>query len=191
MQKATAAPGVVLTPQQVEFLASDVMVEVLPTVAMGELALLGGRVGPLEPQVPARVPLWLAVHLKKRNRCRMRPPEWLAKAALEKLLERERALGNEAWASLPSPFFVELAMLMLEHAREAVAESERVRQLVEQVLDARRAKVLAGLASVQGPTVVVKLNNLTLGELNLLRPFLAPALVQFDRIAAAGAAAGQ
>lgn len=114
-----------------------------------------GTFGPLQPQVPASVPLWLAIHLKvstrarfarhgsslsmqKRSHCRMRPPVWLTKATLEALLKTERDLGDDAFAALPSPHFVELSMLMLEHAREAIADSERVRQLVEQICDTRR-----------------------------------------------------
>jgi hypothetical protein len=37
------------------------------------------------------------------------------------------------------------AILMLEHARETSAENDRVRQLVDQILDTRRAKVDGGV----------------------------------------------
>ena len=36
----------------------------------------------------------------------------------------ERELGGEAFGALPSPHFVELATLYLEHARDTVAEGE-------------------------------------------------------------------
>lgn len=127
-----------LTPQQMEFLASDTLCEILPTQPMDELSLMSGTVGPLYPQVPATVPLWLAVHLKKRNRCRIRPPAWITRVNLERLLKVERDLGAEGFAPLPSPYFVELATLMLVHAKESVGESERVHQIVEQILDIRR-----------------------------------------------------
>ena len=99
------------TPQQLEFLASDTLTEIIPTVSFDHASaknvlcllfsflsllkqlkkkkfpLMGGTFGPMEPQVPVSVPLWLAVHLRKRNRCRIRPPAWLAKAPMEALLK--------------------------------------------------------------------------------------------------------
>lgn len=98
--------------------------------------------------------------------------------------QAERDLGNEDFGALPSPWFVEMSVIMLEHAKEAIGDSERVRQLVEQLLDLRRGKVMSGLATLTGPLVTVKLNNLTLSEINLLRPFMVPAMQQKDKIAA-------
>lgn len=45
------------------------------------------------------------------------------------------------------------------------------------------SSVVAGLSTLAGPTVLVKLDNLTRLELNVLRPFLLKALKQFDALA--------
>lgn len=37
-----------------------------------------GDFGPFFPQIPAKVPLWLAVALKKRGKCAIRRPEWMS-----------------------------------------------------------------------------------------------------------------
>lgn len=36
-----------------------------------------GDLGPFNPGLPVRVPLWLAVNLKQRQKCRLLPPEWM------------------------------------------------------------------------------------------------------------------
>ena len=172
----------VLSPEQLQLGAEEAWVGVVPLAPLGRLELMGGGVGPLEPQVPASLPLWLALHLARRNRCRLRVPAWLTRSRLEQVLARERELGGEAFGALPSPHFVELATLYLEHARDTVAEGERVRQLVEQIVDARKAKVMEGLSALTGPTVLIKLNNLTRSEINVLRPFILKAMAQFDEL---------
>ena len=37
-----------------------------------------GEFGPFNPSMHSRVPLWLAVHLKQRQKCRIEPPDWMS-----------------------------------------------------------------------------------------------------------------
>lgn len=39
---------------------------------------LQGDFGPFLPQIATTVPLWLAMALKKRGKCTIRPPEWMS-----------------------------------------------------------------------------------------------------------------
>ncbi|ONM26382.1 DNA replication complex GINS protein PSF2 [Zea mays] len=39
--------------------------------------LCRGDFGPFFPQIPTKVPLWLAVALKKRSKCTIRTPDWM------------------------------------------------------------------------------------------------------------------
>ena len=34
--------------------------------------------GPFKPNFPCNVPLWLAIDLKRKKRCKIQPPPWLA-----------------------------------------------------------------------------------------------------------------
>ena len=46
-----------------------------------DLGVLGGYqgdFGPFLPQLATKVPLWLAVALKKRGKCTIRSPEWMS-----------------------------------------------------------------------------------------------------------------
>jgi len=101
---------------------------------------------------------------------------------LEEILLAERE-SDDTFQKLPSPHFVELSALILEHGRDGIQDSDRVRQLVEGILDARRAKVLQGLANIREPSAVVKLNHLTSSEINVLRPFLLASMEQFYKLA--------
>ena len=50
----------------------------IPQFKGGKLHFVGGDVGPFVPAVPVDVPLWLAITLKKRGRCKIQPPEWMS-----------------------------------------------------------------------------------------------------------------
>jgi hypothetical protein len=96
---------------QVEFVAEDEIVEIVPNIRMDALnmicvrlpppptsivpslstphpppiltsraaavAAVQGDFGPFFPQIPTKVPLWLAVALKKRSKCTIRTPDWM------------------------------------------------------------------------------------------------------------------
>lgn len=36
-----------------------------------------GDLGPFNPGLPVEVPVWLAINLKQRQKCRLIPPEWM------------------------------------------------------------------------------------------------------------------
>jgi hypothetical protein len=36
-----------------------------------------GTYGPFQPNMPSDVPLWLAIMLHKRKKCRIQPPRWM------------------------------------------------------------------------------------------------------------------
>ena len=46
-----------------------------------------GEVGPFQPQVPVEVPLWLAVNLKQRQKCRIITPDWMDVGETYKILK--------------------------------------------------------------------------------------------------------
>ncbi|CAN6926303.1 unnamed protein product, partial [Brassica oleracea] len=54
---------------QVEFMAEDEMVEIVPNMNMEPLNFIA---------IPTQVPMWLAVALKRRGKCTFRPPAWLS-----------------------------------------------------------------------------------------------------------------
>ncbi|CAN0521576.1 unnamed protein product, partial [Scytosiphon promiscuus] len=58
-----------LTAAELEFIAEDELIEIVPKFKHGPLHLIQGDFGPFVPQARAKVPLWLAISLKKRQKC--------------------------------------------------------------------------------------------------------------------------
>ena len=79
---------------QTEFFAEDTLVSITPTFECPALTLVSGDFGPFKPSIAAEVPLWLALTLKKLNKCSIRPPEWLQVEELEETLRIERRATN-------------------------------------------------------------------------------------------------
>lgn len=98
--------GSVLTPGLLVFFRFQ-PVHVLPLVSPrrgppSPLALLGltwslifpcqGDLGPFNPGLPVEVPLWLAINLKQRQKCRLIPPEWM---------DVGKRCGHQGWGHPP------------------------------------------------------------------------------------------
>ncbi|MCO5556839.1 hypothetical protein L7F22_017629 [Adiantum nelumboides] len=162
---------------EVEFLAEDEQIDIVPNVRLDTLHMICGDYGPFRPQIPVRVPLWLAIALKKRSKCRIQPPDWMSVEKLTQVLEEEREAPREFQ---PLPFhYVEISRLLFDHARDDITDPYLVRSLLEDIRDVRFHKVESGLETLTGKTHAVKLKNLAAMEVNIVRPFIVRALQCF------------
>ncbi|XP_057539561.1 DNA replication complex GINS protein PSF2 [Amaranthus tricolor] len=167
----------VFSAGEMEFLAEDEMIEIVPNMRMDPLNLISGDYGPFRPQIAAQVPLWLAVALKKRGKCSIRPPEWMSIDKLTQVLEAEREFPKEFQ---PLPFhFVEIARLLFDHAKDDISDLYMARSLIEDIRDVRFHKVESGLETISARTHAVKLKNLSAMEVNIVRPFVMRTLQAF------------
>lgn len=57
-----------MTAAELEFIAEDQLIEIVPKFKHGPLHLIQGDFGPFVPQTRTKVPLWLAITLKKRQK---------------------------------------------------------------------------------------------------------------------------
>ena len=131
----------------------------------------------MRPPNPIEVPLWLALFFKKRDKCRISPPEWLEPEALEQVLVEER--GNQN-AFAPIPFhYVEVAKDLLECAADDLPNVHRIRSILKDIEDVRRGKVERGLRNFDQNTTSVVLRNLSAMELNRIRTIATKALDEF------------
>ena len=156
-----------------------------------------GTVDELRPPKPVDVPLWLGLFYKKRDKCRLLPPEWLepgaaplqhetrlapsapavpaARAdALERVLHEEQTNPN-AFADLPF-HYVEISKELLECAEDDLPNAHRIRSLLKDIEDVRRHKVERGLRNFDHNTTSVKLENLSAMKLNRIRTVATTAL---------------
>ncbi|XP_036087424.1 DNA replication complex GINS protein PSF2 isoform X1 [Rousettus aegyptiacus] len=134
-----------------------------------------GDLGPFNPGLPVEVPLWLAINLKQRQKCRLLPPEWMDVEKLEKIRDHERK--EETFTLMPSPYYMELTKLLLNHASDNIPKADEIRTLIKDVWDTRIAKLrVSADRFVRQQEVHAELDNLTLMEINTSGAFLTQAL---------------
>lgn len=68
-----------------------------------------GQYGPLETDIEISVPLWLAITLRKRDRCVIVCPEWLTVAALRASIAEDKV--SDKFSKLPY-YYAEIANLL-------------------------------------------------------------------------------
>lgn len=66
-----------LTPDEHTFLAEEEVIDIVPLFSMSKVRLISGIYGPFTPPSKATVPLWLALSLKRKRKCRIVAPDWL------------------------------------------------------------------------------------------------------------------
>ena len=66
-----------MDPSEVEFLAEKETITIIPNFSHDIVYLIGGDVGPFNAGLPVDVPLWMAINLKQRQKCRVQPPDWM------------------------------------------------------------------------------------------------------------------
>ncbi|CAM9599503.1 unnamed protein product, partial [Hapterophycus canaliculatus] len=109
-----------LTAAELEFIAEDQLIEIVPKFKHGPLHLIQGDFGPFVPQARAKVPLWLAITLKKRQKCQIACPPFMSVGYLEQVLRRER---EDAAVFTPLPHhYLEIASLLLNTASDDIGE---------------------------------------------------------------------
>ena len=72
-----------MDPSEIEFLSETETLRIVPNFSEGVLYLLEGDVGPFKAGLPVDVPLWIAVHLRQRQKCRIIQPDWMNVEELE------------------------------------------------------------------------------------------------------------
>ncbi|CAL8360976.1 DNA replication complex GINS protein PSF2 [Gadus morhua] len=164
-----------MDPTEVEFLAEKEIVKIIPNFSLDKIYLIGGDLGPFNPGLPVQVPVWLALNLKQRQKCRILPPQWMDVDKLEEVREMERK--EDSFTPPPSPYYMELTKLLLNHASDNIPKADEIRTLVKDIWDTRIAKLrLSADSFISQQEAHAKLDNLTLMEINTTRSFLLGSL---------------
>uniref|UniRef100_A0A2K6MXT5 GINS complex subunit 2 n=2 Tax=Rhinopithecus TaxID=542827 RepID=A0A2K6MXT5_RHIBE len=100
----------------------------------------------------------------QRQKCRLLPPE-----------NHERK--EETFTPMPSPYYMELTKLLLNHASDNIPKADEIWTLVKDMWDTHIAKLRVSADSfVRQQEAHAKLDHLTLMEINTSRTFLTQAL---------------
>ncbi|KAL3926620.1 MAG: hypothetical protein SGPRY_003214 [Prymnesium sp.] len=162
---------------EVAFFAGETAIEIVPRIKLDTLQFICGDISELKPNFPAEVPLWLAIFLRKRDKCQIVTPAWLSAENLQEALEDEKR-HQDRFAQLPY-HYIEIAKELLAHASEDIEDVHKIRSVLADIEDHRRAKVERGLRNIDADSSVVRLSNLGAMELNRIRSVAALALDNF------------
>lgn len=79
-----------MDPSEIEFIGENCMIGIIPNFSFDPIHLICGSFGPFRAGLPVHVPLWLGIHLRKQQKCRIVPPEWMDVDHLEDIKEEEK-----------------------------------------------------------------------------------------------------
>ena len=170
-----------MDPAEVEFLAEREMVTIVPNFKEKKMFLLSGDFGPFSPGDPVEVPIWMAVSLKQKQKCRLHAPEWMG---VEKLLEfKERETDEDVFTKPPSNHYMEISSMLLKCASDDIQNADEVRTLIKDIWDVRLAKLRRSIDQmVMRQETHAQIDNLTVMEINRVRTILGSALDQMHNL---------
>ncbi|CAG9466623.1 unnamed protein product [Pedinophyceae sp. YPF-701] len=175
-ERRLVAEHIPFKPEELDFFAEEELVSILPKFTLrqeqGKLHLLDGAYGPLRANTPAKVPLWVALSLRRKNKARIQPPEWMSVANLEKVLEAERK-GVDL-QDMPHRY-IEVAGLLLRFApQDFGADLPKVRSTLRSIREVRMSKLEREVQEELNRTWAVKAIPLPISsmEANAIRPLL-------------------
>ena len=174
--------------QELEFLAEDEEIRIVPNFKMERLSLIRGEFGPFVPTIPTTVPLWLAVALKRSKKCQIQPPPWLDEATLGEIFRAEKESGASLDLTTYGMTFHcdAVAKLVLQYASEDVISVHACRTLLRDLQDLRHHKIRQSVQAIMDafksrleeeripPSINFK--RLTAAEINRVRPTLKRAM---------------
>lgn len=168
-----------MSASETEFFAEETIIRIVSEVNHAAFRFLSGTFGPLEIGLPCEVPLWLAITLRKKGKCRIEIPEWMKPEYLEAKIAREKSQSE--FENMPF-HYMEIAQLLLTHAREDIGSPDRVAALLQDFENIRMDRMRSGFISLsqqvnKGDKVVsTQLNNVSAMEILTVKRFLAESL---------------
>ncbi|KNE70366.1 hypothetical protein AMAG_14506 [Allomyces macrogynus ATCC 38327] len=171
-----------LSPAEAEFLAENERIQIEPLVRLPVLGLIETEFGPFVPPRSVSVPLWLAIVLKKRGLCLIKPPRWLTAESLQDLVQAERTQDQFT----PLPFhYMEVAKMLLEAhvAGDDLPDAGTCQTLLQDLREARRSKARQGVEIMDQSHI--RVDHLAQMELNELRPPFTMSFSMMKRLQAA------
>ncbi|CAO3698256.1 unnamed protein product [Rhizopus stolonifer] len=121
--------------------------------------------------------VWMALLLKRENKCNIVCPEWLTEEFLKQRQEEEET--NAEFSKLPF-HYMELAQLLIDTASDDIPNVSQIRGLLKNLRETRQTKARLGLDYLDDK--YLGMNNLSLMEVNEIRPFFTKAFESMRRL---------
>ncbi|CAH0555975.1 unnamed protein product [Brassicogethes aeneus] len=170
-----------MDPDEVEFLGEKQYISIIPTFSSNVIHLISGDVGPFRPSIPIRVPFWMAMQLKQQRICKIEPPEWMEVDKLEAIKEDEK--NSRTFTKMPSDHYMVEAKILLASATDDIPRADEIRTIIKDIWDVRMSKLRSSVdVLVKNNGSYAAVDNLTLMEINSIRPLLPHALDTLYRL---------
>ncbi|XP_054284181.1 probable DNA replication complex GINS protein PSF2 [Macrosteles quadrilineatus] len=165
-----------MDPSEIEFIAERQTVSIIPKFTSNNvLHLISGDVGPFRAGLPVIVPLWVAVHLRQKQKCRIIAPEWMNVNTL--LEKKEEEKQSRLFTKMPNEHYMEVAHMVLTVAGNDIQRPDAIRTAVKDLWDLRIAKLRSSMdVFIKSQARTAKLDHLTQLEINSVRPLLPDTL---------------
>jgi GINS complex subunit 2 len=173
------------TASDSEFFAEETIVTITSAIDHPIFYFISGNFGPLVAGLPCELPLWLAINLRRKQKCTIEIPQWMSVESLENFVEKERS--EENFEQLPF-HYLEIAHLLLNFAKEEIHMYDRVCALVQDLENIRKDRCRLGMlqnASTvrQGERIFVsKWQNICSMEIHSFETFLTESMDMFFKL---------
>ncbi|KAL3269200.1 hypothetical protein HHI36_008282 [Cryptolaemus montrouzieri] len=170
-----------MDPEEVEFLGEKEIITIVPNFNYGIINLISGDIGPFRAGLPVKVPMWVAVNLKQQQTCKIQQPDWMDIDFLEELRETEK--NTQTFTKMPNEHYMALTKSILNCASDDLIRANEIRTLVKDIWDIRMSKLRSSVDLLIKETAsYAAVDNLTMMEINSVRPLLPHALDQIYRM---------
>ncbi|XP_050345471.1 probable DNA replication complex GINS protein PSF2 [Nymphalis io] len=170
-----------MDPFEIEFIGENRIVSIIPNFSHDKIYLICGEFGPFRAGLPMNVPLWLAVMLKQKQKCRMVPPDWMDIEVLENIKEEEKI--SRFFTKMPHEHYMIEAKLILGAAAEDIPRAAEIKTIIKDIWDIRMSKLRTSMdALMKSGGSYGRLDHLTMMEINSVKPILPQAMDELHRI---------
>ena len=171
-------------PQQIQFMSQDLtQVEIITNKKLPAISLIRRQIKETNSGERVVVPLWLALHLKKLQMCKIVIPSYLRLERLQASLKEEKE--NEQSLSTMPYYYLEVAYVLFKEAKDDFSSEEeydKCMQVLEDIRYVRMEKLRGGLNVIDEESVTIGLTNIGATELSLVRGYLKTAFTSINTI---------
>lgn len=125
------------------------------------------------------VALWVALLLKQQGKCSIVAPSWLTARQLQKYTDYERK-HPQRFSDLPWNWLVVAQLLFIKAADDLHDPVHVLRGIVQDLREIRLSKISQGLKQLNESHL--QLDNLSLLEINELRPFILGVMNKLKQV---------
>jgi GINS complex subunit 2 len=177
-----------MDPTEYEFLAENEKIVILPKIQHPTLTLIQGDFGPFRPGITIEVPLWLAVMLRKSDKCEIETPGWMDLERLEECREEEKE--SSFFTPLPANHIFEISNILLDVTAASISNADQIRSILKEIFDIRQSKLRKSIEILfKEEYLYAKVNHLQEIELANFRPVFPQAFDYLQRLNEATGAA--